>query len=149
MALVHVAIMRKSWGLTSKILSGEKTFELRWYKYRRPPWDSISADDTIYFKDSGEPVSISAKVYSVQQIHCSNQKERERILSKYARGDLGTPKIPPAIKNYVKNKSYCLIICLKNPKKIKPFAIDKRGFGAMSPWITVGDIEKIKRLPAS
>lgn len=28
----HVAIMRKSWGLTDKILSGQKKIESRWYK---------------------------------------------------------------------------------------------------------------------
>lgn len=31
----HVAIMKKSWGLTRKILSGEKTIESRWYRFRR------------------------------------------------------------------------------------------------------------------
>ena len=27
----HVAIMKKSWGLTDKILSGQKKIESRWY----------------------------------------------------------------------------------------------------------------------
>ncbi len=35
---------------------------------------------------------------------------------------------------------------LKNPQKIEPFEIDKKGFGAMAAWLTVADIEKIKRL---
>jgi len=28
----HIAIMKKSWRLTEKILAGEKTLETRWYK---------------------------------------------------------------------------------------------------------------------
>ena len=58
----HVAIMKKSWKLTEKILSGEKKIESRWYKSKYPPWGKIKKGDIIYFKDSGEPVSIKAKV---------------------------------------------------------------------------------------
>ena len=63
----HVAIMRKSWGLTQKILTGEKKIESRWYKFKRAPWNQIRSGDTIYFKDSGEPVRIRAKVSKVLQ----------------------------------------------------------------------------------
>ncbi len=58
----HVAIMKKSWGLLPKILSGEKKIESRWYKFKRSPWDKINTNDTVYFKDSGDPVLIKAKV---------------------------------------------------------------------------------------
>jgi hypothetical protein len=40
-----------------------------------------------------------------------------------------------------------MLIFLKNPQKIESFEIDKRGFrgfGMMSAWITVEDIDKIK-----
>jgi len=30
----HVAIMRKAWGLTDKILSGQKKIESRWYSVK-------------------------------------------------------------------------------------------------------------------
>ena len=61
----HVAIMKKSWGLIGKIISGEKKIESRWYKSRRSPWGKIKQGDEVYFKDSGEPVSIKAKVAKV------------------------------------------------------------------------------------
>ena len=50
----------------------------------------------------------------------------------------------PEISEYIKNKRYCIVIHLKNPKKIKPFAIDKTGYGAMASWLITDDIEKIK-----
>ncbi|MDO8559127.1 MAG: hypothetical protein Q7R84_02240 [bacterium] len=37
----HLAIMKKSWGLTEKILSGQKKIESRWYLSKRSPWDTI------------------------------------------------------------------------------------------------------------
>ena len=43
-----------------------------------------------------------------------------------------------------KNKRYCILIFLKNPEKIKTFNINKKGFGIMSAWITVENINKIK-----
>ena len=58
----HLAIMRKSWGLTQKILTGQKKIESRWYKNKYRPWNQIQKGDVIYFKDSGEPVTIKATV---------------------------------------------------------------------------------------
>lgn len=58
----HVAIMKKSWGLTKKILDDRKKIESKWYKTKHKPWDSIKKGETIYFKDSGEPVSLTAEV---------------------------------------------------------------------------------------
>ena len=63
----HVAIMKKQWGLTEKVLTGEKTVESRWYKTKHTPWDKIKAGDSLYFKDSGEPVIVKAKVAKVLQ----------------------------------------------------------------------------------
>jgi hypothetical protein len=34
---------------------------------------------------------------------------------------------------------------LKKPQKIEPFEIDKSGFGTMSAWISVDDINKIRK----
>lgn len=43
-----------------------------------------------------------------------------------------------------KDKNYCLLIFLKNPREINYFDISKKGFGAMSAWITVKNIKEIK-----
>lgn len=61
----HVAIMKKSWNLTAKILSGEKKIESRWYLTRRKPWDCIKKGEVIYFKNSGESVNLKAIVKKV------------------------------------------------------------------------------------
>jgi len=54
----HIAIMKKSWGLTEKILSRRKIIESRWYSAMRKPWNKIKEGKTVYFKNSGEPVTM-------------------------------------------------------------------------------------------
>jgi|SRR3989344_2397276 len=165
----HVAIMKKSWGLTEKILSGEKKIESRWYMARCAPWDRIKEGETVYFKDSGEPVKIKAKVGKVLQFADLNSAKVGEILEKYGEEDgleviksqepsvdivfssTSSEKTVPtrsldtlAAWKLFKNKSYCILIFLKNPIRIKPFDIDKTGFGMMSAWITVKNIKQIR-----
>lgn len=147
MRKIHVAIMRKSWGLTQKILSGEKTIESRWYMNRYRPWGDINRGDIVYFKDSGVPVRIRATVDKVIQIENLTPKKVREILNQYAKAD-GLGVKSENIESYFelfKNKKYCLLVFLSHPKEIKPFEINKSGFGAMAAWITVASLDKIKR----
>ncbi|MFH1820303.1 MAG: hypothetical protein ABH805_00020 [Candidatus Nealsonbacteria bacterium] len=140
----HIAIMKKSWGLTDKILSGQKKIESRWYLNKTKPWDSIKQGDTIYFKDSGEPVRVKAKVSKVLQFADLTPSRVKELLNKYGKDDgLNQAEIPEFFKLF-KNKRYGMLIFLKNPAKVKPFDINKRGFGLMSAWITVNRISRIK-----
>jgi len=146
MKRIHIAIMRKSWGLTPKILSGEKTIESRWYMNRCKPWGAISKGDTVYFKDSGEPARLKTTVDKVIQIENLTPVKVRSILDQYAKDDgLGVDK--NNIDSYFemfKNKKYCLLVFLSNPKEIEPFEIDKTGFGMMSAWITVENLKEVK-----
>lgn len=141
----HLAIMKKSLGLTDKILTGEKKIESRWYSVKCKPWGKIKECDTVYFKDSGEPVKIKAEVSKVIQFTDLTHKKVKEILNKYGR-DIGIEKerILEFFRIF-KDKKYCILIFIKNPNKIKPFEIDKTGYGAMSAWITVDNIFKIKK----
>lgn len=141
----HVAIMRRSWGLTQKILSGQKKIESRWYKVKYPPWGRIKAGETVYFKDSGESVTIKAEVDRVLQFSDLTPEKVKEILYEYGKADgLGIDDIPKFLEMF-KDKKYCMLIFLRNPQKVEPFQIDKTGFGAMSAWLTVEDVNKIKK----
>src|SRR3989344_5229083 len=76
----HVAIMNKSWGLLPKILSGEKTIESRFYKNRVAPWGKIKAGETVYFKNSGEPVTLRTKVEKIIQYEDLNPRLVKQLL---------------------------------------------------------------------
>lgn len=140
----HVAIMKKSWGFTEKILSGEKTIESRWYATRRKPWNVIVEGDTVYFKNSGEPITISAVVWRVLQFEYLTPRNVREILAKYGADDGIEKKEIPEFFARFKDKKYCILIFLKSVHKVWPFDVDKTGFGAMSAWIAVPDISKIK-----
>ncbi len=140
----HVAIMRKSWKLTQKILTGEKKIESRWYQNKYPPWDKIEAGETIYFKDSGDPVTVKATVDRVLQISELTPQKVKEILEKYGKDD-GIEDAEPFYKLF-KNKKRCMLIFLKKPQAVKPFEIDKKGYGMMSAWLCVNNIKNI-RLP--
>ena len=141
----HVAIMRKSWGLLPKILTGEKRIESRWYKHKRAPWGNIQKGDTVYFKDSGEPVTLKATVDKLLCFEDLTPEKVKHILDKYRKPD----GIPAAeLSRFYKmfeDKKYCLLIYLRSPQKVKPFDIDKRGFGIMAAWLIVDDIKSITK----
>lgn len=140
----HLAIMKKSWNLTNKILTGEKKIESRWYKNKYAPWDKIKNNEIIYFKDSGNPVTIKAQADKVLQFDNLNPEKVKKILNDYGFIDGIEKNNLEKFYERFKNKNYCMLIFLKNVKKIKPFNIDKKGFGLMSAWITLDDINKIK-----
>jgi ASC-1-like (ASCH) protein len=140
----HLAIMKKSWDLTSKILSGKKKVESRWYKTKRPPWDLIKSGDVVYFKDSGEPVTIKAEVEKMMQFSRLTQVKVRKILDVYGKDDgIESGEIQKFFEIF-KDKKYCILIFLKNPTRIEPFQINKNGFGTMAAWISSNNINQIK-----
>lgn len=139
----HVAIMKKSWGLLPKILSGEKTIESRWYQTKRAPWNKITAGDTIYFKNSGEPVTARATVSCVLQFPDLTPERVKSILDQYGREDGIQKGESQKFFELFKNKKYCLLIFLKDAQSVKSFNVNKSGFGAMAAWITVDKVSKI------
>jgi len=141
----HIAVMRKSLGLTRKLLTGEKTIESRWYKNRYRPWDQIDVGDVVYFKDSGGPVTVKARVAEVLQFGNLNPEKVRGILAKYG-GRLGVDsKDLDKYFEMFKGKRYCIIVFLTGVEAIEPFEIDKTGFGAMASWLVVDDIESVRR----
>lgn len=141
--MTHVAIMKKEWGFVEKILAGQKTIESRWYSQKRAPWDKIKKGEIIYFKNSGEPVLAKAEVKRVMQFSELNPVKVKNILRKYGK-NIGIDKKGAAeFARKFRAKKYCILVFLKNPKKVKPFKINKKGFGAMASWITVNEIQQI------
>ncbi len=140
----HVAIMKKSWGLLPKILTKEKVIESRWSKNKSKPWGKVSSGDKVYFKNSGELVTIMANISKVLEIENLKPKKVRQILHEYSKRDgIGKKEIDKYYKLF-KDKKYCVLVFLKNPRRITPFGINKKGFGAIAAWLTLNNINKIK-----
>ena len=141
----HLAIMNPKRKLIPKILSGEKTIESRWYLMKVAPWNKIKAGDTVYFKDAGKLVTASATVAKVLQYDKYTDEQLHEILNMYADGIAFRSPLDE-VYQWAKPKKYCILIFLKHPKQILPFAIDKAWYGSACAWISVENIEKIRKL---
>lgn len=140
----HVAIMNKAWGLLPKILDGTKTIESRWYHNRSAPWGKVKIGDVVYFKNSGESVSVRAKVAKVLSFENLTPVKVDEILNKYGEQDgLASNEVSKYYELF-KNKSYCVLIFLKDAEAIEPFEINKSGFGSQAAWLCVDSIDLIK-----
>lgn len=138
----HVAIMDKKLNLLDMILSYEKTIESRWYSTRKAPWNRIKEGDTIYFKNAGEPVTVKAEAGKILQFENVDVKS---VLDKHAKS-LGVDNGRfQAVYERIKHKKYCILAFLKNPERIAPFNINKKGYGISDAWLCVDDINKIRK----
>lgn len=138
----HLAILDKKRKLLTKILTGEKTIESRWYKSKVAPWGNIKAGEIIYFKESGDPVRAKAEIAEVMQFYLP-QTDIPDLLEKYSKKICFTGPMPELIA-WCRERKYCILLCLKNVEPIEPFEINKKGFGLMAAWISVDKIERIK-----
>ena len=140
----HIAIMQKSWEFTEKIATGQKTIESRWYNVRYAPWGRIAPGDSIYFKNTGEPITIKAEVEKVLNFSKLTPEKVQTILDHYSK-ELGLDESDILrFFEMFKHKRYCLLIYLKDAHHIQPFEIHKKGFGTMSSWLSIESIAKIK-----
>jgi hypothetical protein len=136
--------MEKPRGFTEKIATGQKTIESRWYKVKYTPWGRISPGDSIYFKNSGEPITVQAEISRVINFSDLTPEKVHTILVDYCK-ELGIDE--PDIQIFFemfKHKRYCILMYLKDTHHIQPIEINKQGFGTMSSWISVESIDKIK-----
>ena len=142
MTMDHVAILSKSSGLLEKILSGRKKIESRWYASRFPPWDKISVGDTIYFKYSGGLVQAKARVKAVKQFPDLTPSKVSDLWYRYGKL-IGIDDVEQWIKSS-REKKYCILAYLEDVQRVRPFNINKKGFGNAAAWLLVEDINKIK-----
>ncbi len=141
----HLAIMNPKRKLIPKILSWEKTIESRRYMMKIAPRNRIKEGDTVYFKDAGKEAGASATVAKVLQYeHYTDEQLHDIIFALWWPWWIAFHSSLDATYERAKPKNYCILVFLKDPKKITPFAIDKRWYGSACAWITLPDIEKIR-----
>ncbi len=138
----HVAIMNPTWKLIPKILAGEKTIESRWYQTKRAPWNQIQTGDTVFFKDSGKPITARAEVAEVFQFTFQDLPGIQNVLNRYGKEIC---LVNPNPATWGRLPKYCILIRLKNPQVVEqPFNINKAGYGIGCAWMVVEDIDRIK-----
>lgn len=140
---IHIAIMHKNF--LDSVLNGTKTIESRWAKNQSNPYMNINVDDIIYFKFSGGFVVAKATVSNVIfYSKRSNEKEiDEFVKNNYLALGL-TEKNYEKFLNEQSDRIYVSFIEFKNLEHVNVFNINKKGFGMMTSWLTVSNINEIK-----
>jgi ASC-1-like (ASCH) protein len=136
----HIAIMKKRIGSIEDILKGKKTIESRWYVHKTTPWNKVKKGETIFFKESGGYVYGKAIADKVLQFENYNERIFKEIVKEY--GDMIGMKDRNYYPYYA-SKNHCILILLSNPKRIKEFKVNKKGFGSACAWMCVEDIKRV------
>ena len=139
----HVAIMNPTIGSIAKILTGVKTIESRWSKYKIAPWDKIHSNDSVYFKYSGGPIIAKATVSKVQQFEKLDEQKFNFIVENFGESICLQNT---EYDSWYQSKNYVTLIFLENPQKVEPFQIDKSGFGSGCAWITTSNVKLLLQL---
>lgn len=140
----HVVILKKSMNMMGNLRSGKKKIESRWYVNKVAPWNRIKIGDKVFFKNSGEKITLQANVKDVMQFDSLDECKIQDILTKYGEDICLSTKYEDS-KEFYQNKNYCILIFIDNVTQVKvPFNIDKSGFGSACAWLIVQDIEQIK-----
>lgn len=128
-----------------KILDGRKIIESRWGKTKCAPWGKVRKGDSVYFKNAGEPIKARAEVRRVVSYENLTPGHVREILEKYGGNDgISISNLEQTV-GWAKEKRYCTLIFLTDAKEVVPFLIDKKGFGTAAAWITISNVNKIKR----
>jgi ASC-1-like (ASCH) protein len=128
----------------NRILTGEKTIESRWLASRRTPWNKTKEGDTLYFKQSGQPITAKTTITKIQEFEDLTPLRVWEVLLKYHK-HIGLRE--EEVEDFyakIKFKKYCVLIHLGAIEMIRPFDINKKGFGNQAAWINIEDIETIK-----
>ncbi len=129
----------------ARVATGEKVIESRWCRYKRPPWNKIHVGDRVYFKNSGQAVSLLATVAKVEQYGDLDARQIAGLVEKNAKALGIYPHEIPAFIDSQKTKRFAIFVSLQSIQTVEPFLIDKTGFGAMSAWITVENVKTLAR----
>jgi len=136
----HLAILKDEQWL-EWILTGKKTVESRWSKFKRPPYGNITKDDVVYFKVSGKLVTAKATVAKVLFFCQLDSAQIKGILAKYGEQICITSHWAAELAG----KKYCTLVFLKDAQRVNPFSVDKTGYGSMTAWISIANITAIKK----
>ena len=136
----HAAIVLHKGRMLEKILSGEKTIHSRWFVREPARYPRVDPGEIIYFKDSRErDIYTKATAIDMVEFDYLTRGVMRDIIEKYGKQICIDQSYLPKLEG----KNYCTLIFLADAQKIKPFCIDKKGFGRSTAWICVDDIKNI------
>jgi ASC-1-like (ASCH) protein len=124
----HLVILKKQY--LDKILDGSKTIESRITKAKCPPFDCVSAGDTLFFKESAGLVVATAQAAAIKQFSNLTPQAIAKLKTEYNDRICGDD-------DYWQLKvdcSFAVLVKLKDIKTIPPKRICKKDWRA---WVVL------------
>ncbi len=133
----HLAILNKE--PLEKIIKGERTIEPVFTREEKPPFNSISVDDTVYFKIKNGFAIAKAKVTKVENYDNLTPDKATQIIEEHK------DNIKPTDILYERDiyYKYATLIWLEKLYEIKPFRVKSPHINP-SNWLCIEDINKIR-----
>ncbi len=95
----------------------------------------------MYFKESGNPVTLKANVSKVLFFDNLNKEKIREILNEYGERIC----VPITYAEKLIGKNFCTLVFINEVRSVEPFNIDKKGYGLMAAWIAVENINSIRK----
>jgi len=126
-----------------KLLAGEKTMIVRGATGRKLPYGRVQPGDRLFFihnKGDGRlrVSTLVSEVFNSEKL--TEEQAGDLLKTNQSKLNLTTEQI----KRWP-GKRYLVLITVKDVHSIKPFAIDRSGYGNMDDWLAVGVIESVKK----
>ncbi len=139
----HVVYIDAKAGELETLLAGEKTMIVRGATGRKLPYGRVQANDRLFFiQNNGDGlVRASATVSDVFNSDKLTEEQSGELLK------TNQPKLnltPEQIKRWA-GKRYLVLIEVRDVRSVKPFVVDRAGYGNMDDWLPVGAIESIRK----
>jgi hypothetical protein len=126
-----------------KLLTGEKTMIVRGATGRKLPYGRVQVNDRLFLIQNKGDGMVRASAL-VSEVFNSAKLTEEQSADLLKRNQSKLQLTPEQIKRWA-GKRYLVLIEVTNIQPLEPFAIDRSEYGNMDDWLTVEQIEKVKK----
>ena len=124
-----------------KLLAGEKTMIVRGGMGRKLPYGRVQPSDRLYFIQNNADGIVRACAF-VKGVFNSEKLTQEQSVN-LLETNQGKLHLTPAQFKRLAGKRYLVLIEVEDIQSVKPFAIDRSGYGNMDDWLPVETIENV------
>lgn len=138
----HVVYLDANAQELANLVSGKKKMVIRGAAGRKMPYGRVSAGDMLYFlnNDAEGSIRAKAKVKSVRNSEALTMKESAKLIE----GHQAKLRLTDRQLKRWSGKRYLVLIEVEQVKGVKPFSVDRSGYGNMDDWLPVGHIDEVK-----
>jgi hypothetical protein len=138
----HVVYLDSKANELDLLLDGKKTMIVRGATGRKMPHGRVNAGDVLYFINNNAEGVIQAMAQVKSVIHSEKMTEEEstQLIDRHQAKLQLTPK---QVERWA-GKRYLVLVEVSDIKEVRPFKIDKSGYGNMDDWLLVEDIETVR-----